>query len=260
MPVSIPTRRKLLRDVKLKDCVEPHTGLWLDKFIEEQRRENKEARRDLVRDVAAISIFDSYQNCYDRWKTSLDSLKAAGYALAFRKAKAEGRMVLGTGNESVLETAVTLHRTYGVPYIPGSALKGLSANFARHHCGPDWNRASNNYRIVFGNTAESGCVVFFDALYVLEPGASPLRSDVLTPHHHAYYSGKIDGKLQPPADWDDPNPVHFLSATGSYLIALAASAGGEKWLEAVITILETALKHQGVGAKTSSGYGRMTFS
>jgi CRISPR-associated protein Cmr6 len=259
MPISIPTRRKLLRDIKLENCVEPHAGLWLDKFIEEQRRENKEARRDLVGNVAAISIFDSYRNCYDRWKMGLDSLEAAGYALALRKAKVDGRMILGTGNESVLETAVTLHRTYGVPYIPGSALKGLSANFARHHCGSDWARDSDNYRIVFGNTAESGCIVFFDALYLFESGARPLRSDVLTPHHRAYYSRtKIEGRLQPPADWDDPNPVHFLSATGSYLIALAASAGGEKWLAAVMTILATALKNQGIGAKTSSGYGRLS--
>ena len=37
----------------------------------------------------------------------------------------EWRMVVGLGNESVYETSMTLHHIYGIPYIPGSALKGI---------------------------------------------------------------------------------------------------------------------------------------
>jgi CRISPR-associated protein Cmr6 len=76
--------------------------------------------------------------------------------------------------------------------------------------------------------------------------------DVITVHHPEYYRGEN----LPPADWDNPNPVPFLSATGSYLVALH---GPESWVEAAFKILQLALAEEGIGAKTSSGYGRMVF-
>ncbi len=41
----------------------------------------------------------------------------------------EWRLVIGLGSESVYETGLTLHHIYGFPYIPGSAIKGVT----RHH-------------------------------------------------------------------------------------------------------------------------------
>jgi hypothetical protein len=74
---------------------------------------------------------------------------------------------------------------------------------------------------------------------------------VITVHHEGYYQ---DGK-EPPADWDSPTPVPFLSATGSYLVAVSGPSG---WDDAAMKLLRLALKEMGVGAKTSSGYGRLT--
>lgn len=37
----------------------------------------------------------------------------------------EWRFIVGLGNESIYETSLTLHHTYGIPYIPGSAIKGV---------------------------------------------------------------------------------------------------------------------------------------
>ena len=112
------------------------------------------------------------------------------------------------------------------------------------------------YKIVFGDTNDAGYITFFDALYVPETGyqKQPLHPDVITVHHPKYYQGTT-----PPADWDSPTPIQFLSATGSYLIALAAPELEEekKWINATFKILEEALKIMGIGAKTSSGYGRM---
>ena len=39
--------------------------------------------------------------------------------------KPEWRFIVGLGNESIYETSLTLHHTYGIPYIPGSAIKGV---------------------------------------------------------------------------------------------------------------------------------------
>jgi len=249
------TRRQPLQGIQINHCKDTHAGLWFEKFISTQDKNDKSARSKFITEVSEkIAVPESYNMFYKRWKEMLGYYQQAGYAVEHRNAQVRGRMILGTGNESVLETAVTLHRTYGVPYIPGIALKGLAAKFARQYCGEDWKLNSENYKIVFGETDKSGCMIFFDAMYVV--GSShPLRTDVLTPHHKEYYANAETA----PADWDDPNPVHFLSATGTYLIALATSEGGEEWLEAVFEILRTALGEMGIGAKTSSGYGRMKF-
>jgi CRISPR-associated protein Cmr6 len=173
-------------------------------------------------------------------------------------------MAIGLGDETVLETSVKLHRTYGIPYIPGSALKGLAASYARNRIGGEWTKGKQAYEIVFGKMEDAGYITFYDALYV--PGSAdgrPLRPDVITVHHPDYYGNKkvrdAAGKeaLSPPADWDDPNPVPFLSATGDYLMALSTIPGCEPWIESVWKILKLALEHEGIGAKTSSGYGRM---
>jgi CRISPR-associated protein Cmr6 len=159
-------------------------------------------------------------------------------------------MAIGLGEESVLETSVALHHTYGVPYIPGSALKGLAASFARQHLGNDWQANSRAYVTVFGDTQTAGYITFFDALPLPNSGAL-LHTDIITVHHEKYYQ---NDRTAPPADWDDPNPVPFLSATGKYLIALS---GPSEWVRATFDILKHALVHTGIGAKTSSGYGRL---
>src|SRR5205807_904220 len=116
------------------------------------------------------------------------------------------------------------------------------------------------YCFIFGDTDEAGVIVFLDALY--EPGTGhgerALHPDIITVHHQQYYQGTENA----PADWDSPIPVLLLSATGTYLIALAAPdlpAGEqrEQWINDTFELLGLALKHQGIGAKTSSGYGRM---
>ena len=45
-------------------------------------------------------------------------------------ARIDWRMTVGLGAENVHETSMTLHHIYGIPYIPGSALKGIARNAA----------------------------------------------------------------------------------------------------------------------------------
>jgi CRISPR-associated protein Cmr6 len=159
--------------------------------------------------------------------------------------------VVGLGAESVMETHVALHRTWGVPYIPGTALKGLASSFAHRFADAGaWKKTSGEaHRIVFGTVASQGYVTFLDALPL--PGAWRLHSEVMTVHHPEYYGDAST----PPGDWDSPNPVSFLSASGRFLIGLAGASND--WLSAVFDLLRRALQDEGIGAKTSSGYGRM---
>ncbi len=259
------SRRQQLNSLKHHQA--SHAGLWLDRYLTTQirRGEKLEANSEkplvtVMSQAATLPISSIYQSFFTRWKQSLTDLGAQ-----HRTANVLGRMVVGLGDESVLETSVALHHTYGVPYIPGSALKGLAARFVRDRLeGTNWGHwdvkddrktwvAGLAYRVVFGDTANAGYISFFDALYVPDSGVAKqaLWPDVITVHHPKYYQGEKDAA---PADWDSPTPVPFLSATGSYLIALS---GPDTWVDATFEILGHALRELGIGAKTSSGYGRM---
>jgi len=230
-----------------------HAGLWLDKYIsgfERAPTSDETPQANLVVQVTNIDAPDEYKPFFERW---IWSLQQAGVPESqMRKASVEGRLCVGLGGEAVLETAITLHRTYGLPYIPGSALKGLAARYAHKHLeGDGWRKGGEAHTIMFGNTKSAGYLTFFDALYVAGSGrhGKALWPDVITVHHPEYYQGH-----KPPADWDSPIPVPFLSATGEYLIAIG---GDEAWAKKAFEILCLALLEEGVGAKTSSGYGRM---
>lgn len=238
--------RQCLEGIRSTDTT--HPALWLDRFIPDHKTGSGQM---LVEETAKILVPDAYREFYDRWTSTL----AQNVAVMTKTASVQGRLSIGLGGESVLETAITLHHTYGVPYVPGSALKGLAANYARNRLNPkSWGIGSDAYRTMFGDTSTAGYVTFFDALYVPGSGqqAKPLWPDVITVHHPDYYQG-----TGAPADWDNPTPISFLSATGNYLIAIA---GDKAWSEQAFKILALALWEHGVGAKTSSGYGRMAIA
>lgn len=65
-----------------------------------------------------------------RWEAMLDDCQQRGYEVKRFFLTAAGRVVIGLGAESVLETSIRLHRVYGFPILPGSALKGLARSYA----------------------------------------------------------------------------------------------------------------------------------
>ena len=247
-------RRDVLLDVKVQS--DTHAGLWLEKYLKE---DGENAKKDLVTDVTGIQPSKEYGRFFLRWKATLEEVCGGKNS---REAETHGRLAVNLGAESVLETSVALHHTYGTPFIPGSALKGLAAHYVIQYLKDDplWDKKGEAFRILFGDSASAGYVTFFDALYVPGTGKG-LVADVITVHHPAYYQGtkpEYSQRLQlaPPADWDSPTPIPFITASGSFLIAIS---GPEKWVERAFEILELALEREGVGAKTSSGYGRMKF-
>lgn len=252
-------------DHNLQPAKAQHAGLWFDKYM--SKPDKKESRGRHVADTAAIAEPQVYTAFYAGWQKALQEAGAET-----KVAKCLGRLIVGLGNESVIETSITLHRTYGVPYIPGSALKGLAASYARQRLGDYWKEDSPAYKALFGYAPDAdksrrpapeaetdmgaaGHVVFFDALYVPQSGLhkQALHADVMTVHHGDYYNSQ---KPAAPADWDDPNPVPFLTvAKGKFLVALA---GPPAWVTAAFKMLAYALAEYGVGAKTNAGYGRMS--
>ncbi|MCS7080889.1 MAG: type III-B CRISPR module RAMP protein Cmr6 [Chloracidobacterium sp.] len=262
----LESRRKALRNLVAAGCT--HSGLWFDRFLSAQRAEEgggtgaateagDQPRTALVKEVAAMKSPALYAEFFTRWRAQLEAFGAQ-----IREAEVTGRLIVGLGAESATETSIHLHRTYGVPVIPGSALKGLASAYAHQRLASDeWRKLTQAqaqgaaHRVMFGSMTDKapamGYVTFFDALWMPDSARGPLAADVMSVHHAAYYRGEH----APPADWDSPTVVPFLTATGKFLIALA---GPEKWVDAAFELLDGALAEMGVGAKTTAGYGRMT--
>lgn len=227
-----------------------HAGLWLDKYLNVDyassgQDQDTEAKKKLVQQVAGCTRPPDYLGFFEQWEDALvDATFTQRACIATTT-----RVVVGLGGESVLETHLTLHRTYGVPYLPGSALKGLASSFAHRFLpGDGWRKGGELHTELFGDTALAGAVDFLDAL----PHSYQMHPDVITVHHPNYY---LNGQ-EPPADWDSPNPVGFIAVTGQFLLALR---GPEDWVQVALQILQRALSQEGIGAKTSSGYGRFDF-
>lgn len=245
------SRRDVLNSVEVGAST--NAGLWLEKGLPDVEDKGP-GRQALLEQLVGIGVPNDYPRFFQRWRESFEALKPEAQTV---EAAVLGRMVVGLGAESVLETSIGLHRTYGVPYIPGSALKGLVAAAAHKNLeDSSWRKVKedgkigDSHRILFGNQESSGYVTFHDALWIPTGDKLPLDLDVMTVHHPEYYQGKES----PPADWDNPTPVAFLSARGKYLLAVT---GPEEWVDAAMKILKDALEKDGIGAKTAAGYGRM---
>ena len=213
-----------------------------------------------------------YKMAFEARKKELDKVSAAQ---AF---ETTSRLIAGLGASNVLETGLTLNPIYGVPMIPGSSLKGIAA----HYCSKVWGAANVDFRsplidekskssrkageiyeAIFGkvddnpDNAEAGYIRFYDAWMLPESMRGSLVKDVMTPHHGDYYG---DGTT-PPSDFDDPNPVTYLSVRGKFEVRVGCLDSDESvrksWEKLVLKLLKDALKFNGAGGKTSSGYGRM---
>jgi CRISPR-associated protein Cmr6 len=265
-----------------------HAGLLLQRFlvdcdldqrpIKENEKRSSELKAVFQAAMAAIrceALRALHKAAYERWVSSF----AEGDPHTGEKLATAGRLIVGLGSENVLETGLRLHHTYGVPIIPGSALKGL----ASHYCDEVWGQRhlgnealeenkrfrrkrsadeveGDYHRLLFGTTEDGGVITFHDAWIVpesLDDGA--LRLDVMTPHHPKWQTNEA-----PPTDFDSPVPVSFLSVAGTFDVRLSWSGPAdtppekaEAWADLALQILCEALAEWGVGGKTSSGYGRL---
>lgn len=199
---------------------------------------------------AGARIPQVYRIAYQRWAQQLEQLPL----VAMRHVASRGRLIVGLGAESVRQATVTLHRLYGVPMLPGSALKGLARHYVSAARRASPQQLDRQLEVLVGSADMAAYITYFDAWYV--PGSAPedrpLGLDVITSHHPPYYAGQGDDW---PTDFDDPSPVPLVSASGAYLVAVHGS--DPEWADFALRLLERALDEWGIGARTSSGYGRL---
>ncbi|OJU86748.1 MAG: type III-B CRISPR module RAMP protein Cmr6 [Burkholderiales bacterium 66-5] len=145
----------------------------------------------------------------------------------------------GLGNEHPLENGFAFLNPYGLPYLPGSGVKGVLRQAARELASGEWGdshgwSADKSHPLerkgkptielptidaLFGLEGEDGssdqvrgALSFWDALPLI-PGDG-LAVDIMTPHQSHYYQQRLDrksGDSTSPHDSGQPNPISFLT-------------------------------------------------
>lgn len=119
----------------LRQC--RNLGLWLDKFrsINDEQDDNGEdqwklsdatKRRDGFSSQLSAPIPSLLRSVNARRTAMFGALRSNGTTVRELTAELDYRLILGFGAEHVLETNIDLHRIYGFPIIPGSAVKGVT--------------------------------------------------------------------------------------------------------------------------------------
>lgn len=93
---------------------------------------NERERQGWLERVASTPVPKDYSRAYDNWKCSFKSPGDQLFELTLCS-----RLLVGHGNPSATDVGITLHHTWGVPIIPGSAIKGLLAHFIDTVHGPE---------------------------------------------------------------------------------------------------------------------------
>jgi len=259
-------------------------ALIFGKFIpytleKSEEKENKDKYLELVIKetnflLQNANLLKSLHERIEHW------IKNMGNNFEKFEATTSWRLVIGLGASHPQETSMTLHHIYGIPYIPGSAIKGVTRHWAVLKFAKEISRKERkDFEIaveevskaledgkelaglkvcdlefsqlveIFGTQKQQGKVIFFDAYPI---GEINLKIDVMNPHYPEYYS-----KGQAPTDWQNPIPIKFLTVENTKFQFYLAVRGenSNKILEKTKELCLEALKEHGIGAKTSLGYG-----
>jgi CRISPR-associated protein Cmr6 len=242
-------------------------GLMYDKFVpifkridsQEDWLISKESIKKFPDLAMWRGIREILQKLNERLDNEKESLEKEGYSCVYDGIfETKSRLVIGLGSQSVLETSLTLHKVWGIPYIPATALKGAMrmVAFWRNNGEED-----KNTQYLFGTTEQKGLLIFLDA-YPLE---FKFDLDIVNIHYPEYYRGQVD-KAE---DYEVPTLVYFVTVSkGSKFrvvvlmddVRYEKNKGGieyskEKIAEVINELISYAFEEFGVGAKTRLGYG-----
>lgn len=288
----VPSDTARIASKHVKAC--QNFALTLERYAPQEAIEETDRLNDRGRSIGKERNFWLQDICHDfmpdsdliasthqRWRAMTEG--AARFTMVSRS-----RMIVGLGGKGALEFGITLHPVTGLPYIPGSALKGLCRNYALYYIAEksgislDPAQVKNTseianqldeqltgikdyrlkvhpeyaamYRNLFGTQAEAGQCVFYDAVISRVP-ESLFAVEVMTPHFRKYYES---GGKDAPHDADDPNLITYIAVNAGITFEFAI---GKR--HGLVTsqigdardLLRLALGKMGIGAKTAAGYG-----
>ena len=165
---------------QVKQC--KNLDLLLNKYVPQTVLQSSARKNQWLRDIISNNVLDTNlsMHVYQRW---LAMTSAAG-AQHFHAAT-DWHLAIGLSNETVLETDLTLHPLYGLPFIPGSALKGLCRTYVTGeidgHRSKQIDEDDETIQRIFGSPDQNGSVIFFDALPF--EGKATFALDIINVHY-----------------------------------------------------------------------------
>ena len=255
-----------------------HAGLWFDRFFNRYTADwNLEdtAKTEWIKSMSGtVGQSGQLENFIKRQYSLVRQLHGTS-----QRYTTDWHFVTGMGNSHPVENGFSWHPTLGVPYIAGSAVKGLVRAWVElNEDKLDEPDKAARLKSWFGTekkeevaekkeevAEQTGDFIFFDAIPEQRPN---LIADIMTPHMGDWYAdgakGNPNNAKAVPADWHEPIPVTFLAVKHAQFIFSIAPRKAQvdksekKLQEAVFEALKLALEWLGAGAKTGAGYGYMT--
>ncbi len=224
-----------------------HNVVLKKKEKSDDKRDNRRLR--WLKGVLNLKAAEPY--ILSKFEEIARSFVEQGYKVYELSMTTAERLIVGLGEAHYLETGIKLSKTYGIPYISGSTLKGMLRAFCEE---------SDDVREAFikkvfgegGDKGRRGSVSFLDAYPEdIEP-SSLFELDVINPHYSSYYS-----RGETPGDWMNPMPIFFLVLRPDVKfkgLVIVEELFDEE-MRKLEDCLKEALKESGVGGKKALGYG-----
>lgn len=216
-----------------------------------------EQQSQLRRRIAGADPSEAYKKAFEGWRYAVTDMACWTF-----EATLATRLTVGLGVANPGENGIALQRTYGMPLIPGSTIKGALRACALEMCGvkdnvePRWKREEAPPEAqpalqVFGATDAMAAVTCFDAWWV--PEGKPFCVETWTPHHQGYMT-KGQGL---PLESEEPTPLGLFAVPkgAKFWFAFLVPNPQAEWIAALVPVVKLALE-RGLSAKHSQGYGR----
>ena len=223
---------------------------------------------------------------YEEWLKKLEGLKPPiGLAKVVRMYRTKTRLLVGSGLSAWEISLIRTLHPFTVPWVPGSSLKGVMewaalGQLIEEGLTPNqlvvddsvekivnedgeleiWRYKELDLKEmkdplrkvaeIFGTKKFRGRLIALGGFPIPRQG-SLLTLDVLTPHYRRYYES---GGAVAPHEFMDPVPVRFLAVREGVVFKFILLVP-ERDVERASGYLDTALTREGVGGKTSAGYG-----
>ncbi len=165
-------------------------------------------------------------------------------------------LIIGMGNAHPMENGFTFDHTQGLPFIPGSTIKGiwkasqqLNENQQTSETKVE-KRATQEKNKGEKSTTEKKVddFIFLDAI----PLSVKMKIDIMTPHYQPYYSSG-----DPPGDYYNPIPIHFVAVSKGSKFLWGLISRTKRSHEEPVRLIKDWLSTFGIGGKTAVGYGRI---
>ncbi len=253
--------------------------------------ERKENEACVAEAMAAVARPDSVLASMANAKATLflqALTQSYGRRVTTFEATLGGRLMINLAGGVIENAGMSLDRSFGLPFVPGSAIKGITRaqalwdirsapetekrrllllallifGYGKHDLTGDFAQAvSKTTALSLGKEIDAeefkGCICFLPAYPTTTP---TLVVDMVNPHYPDYYGGRAPSA----EDTEKPIPNYFpaveAGSTFGFAVLLnrvpaVTSVSADDLLQQARLWLERAITRKGVGAKTAAGYG-----